>query len=707
MQRRLAPWAIGGAAIFVASIAVLTSALAGGGLLRDAPERSDAVTPTPAATRVAADLSPIARIAYWRTGPSGDNQLWVANGDGSRRQALARVDDLSRVSSTRWSPDGAAIAYLDNSRAAVVIRLDGSRVALPLPVAIQTSGARFSDLAWSTDGRSIAATLLAAGGGRAADVYVVAATGGDWRNATNLGSALLAEWISADELLVQTLGGLIAVQTVDGTRLRPLTGMTATSPFLSDDGRIHFLAGQIAPALRDQAVPVVNASQARVWSVTTDGGDPRMETTQTYDDVRLVGRWPDGRYYVHQGASAALVFLGGSGQALIDARLGVVERILIAPDKRSAVGAAGTRILRYDTAEPQRPVVLLDSIAQPDAWFPRVVIQSRASPRPAVERPAARYAFVLGGFLWTMDQNGEARIVARSAFADGSSRFGGLSPSAQWSADGDRILFFDVLPQAYGSVSVVDQRGNAQKVSAQDAAGPGPAWTPEGQVAYADLVGARDSNALGAVGEVRIVRPAEPLQPVLTYPAREIAFGGGRTFLIDNGRLEPGSLARVGHAIVEVLPGGAVRKVVDADALAASASQSPTPQRLSSLAVSADGTYLSVRLSTANGQTALFAVVRAADGVAIALFAGSLVSDVRWAPAGHLYGMTLQGGASIRDAAAVAPPVAFESEGRFAGWSPDGAWYYVAKPTGLYAYRGGREGVRISAIGLPVSTTLP
>ena len=44
--------------------------------------------------------------------------------------------------------------------------------------------------------------------------------------------------------------------------------------------------------------------------------------------------------------------------------------------------------------------------------------------------------------------------------------------------------------------------------------------------------------------------------------------------------------------------------------------------------------------------------------------------------------------------------------GRFAGWSPDGKWFYVARDTGLYAQPlAGGELVRISALGVPVSTT--
>ena len=52
--------------------------------------------------------------------------------------------------------------------------------------------------------------------------------------------------------------------------------------------------------------------------------------------------------------------------------------------------------------------------------------------------------------------------------------------------------------------------------------------------------------------------------------------------------------------------------------------------------------------------------------------------------------------------------VAAVGEGRFAGWSPDGKWFYVARDSGLYAIAlAGGEPVRISALGTPVSTTTP
>src|SRR5690349_15319016 len=104
VRRTQAPYAITAVLVLVVSIAVLAGALAMGGLL-DEHVASDA-SPAPSASRPAIELSSAGRLAYWRTEPNGDNQLWVSNIDGSGRHPIAKIDLLSRVSSTRWSPDG-------------------------------------------------------------------------------------------------------------------------------------------------------------------------------------------------------------------------------------------------------------------------------------------------------------------------------------------------------------------------------------------------------------------------------------------------------------------------------------------------------------------------------------------------------------------------------------------------------------------------
>lgn len=132
----------------------------------------------------------------------------------------------------------------------------------------------------------------------------------------------------------------------------------------------------------------------------------------------------------------------------------------------------------------------------------------------------------------------------------------------------------------------------------------------------------------------------------------------------------------------------------------------------SSLAAAADGAFLSLRVvvTPSNGinQVAV-AVIRAADGAVTAFLPGT-PQDLRWSPAGRLLGATRPGppesAAEVRDGAT--GTIIATQPGRFAGWSPDGAWYYVARAEGLFAFRpGGGAGVRVSAIGVPVSTTVP
>jgi len=698
--------------VLVLSVAALTAALATGGLLEE--RTTSTSSPSPSASRAPVELSRAGRIAYWRPDPSSGNQLWVSNLDGSGRHPIATIDLISRVSLTRWSPDGSSVAYADRSQAVVVQRLDGLRSELPLPTALASGGFRLIDLSWSTDSRLLAATVRDAGS-QFTDVYVAAAEGAAWRNVTGLRNALLAQWISADELLIQTQVGLIGIINADGSRLRPLTGLVATSPFVGDDGRIYFLAGQVAPTLRDQTVPVMNASQARVWSMTIDGEDVRLEVPQRYDDVRLVARWSPGRFLVHQGASTALAFLN-TGLPPLETVPGVVDRVVFSPDRRTAIGLTASRISRYDTTQPDRPVVLLSDVTQPDAWYPVTTPSARASPVPSPPvRPAARYTFALGGLIWATDATGTVRLLRQLQSDDRTLRRLSGVAIPQWSPKGDRIVYFDVLANSFrGAVFITDATGTGRQLSDLDAAGPFPTWSPDGNVAYTDLLFSLDSAGLGAAGEVRVVSPSNVR--VATFRAREIAFGGGKTYLIDNGRLALPA-GNVDNVVLEQAATG-TRTVTNAAFLNAGlpfvdvpGGSSQTSFQLSMLGASADGAFLSARISPATGTTGpfTFVIFSAGDGRPTTRLEGQGVADVAWAPSGHLVGMTLGGNiATVRDAqsgavVALGPPA---SSSRFAGWSPDGKWFYVARDDGLYAQPlAGGDAVRISALGVPVSTT--
>ena len=706
MRRSLAPYAIGAALVVVVSLAVLAGALSMGGLLEERTIAPDS-SPTPSVSRAPIELSRAGRLAYWRTDPAGITQLWVSNVDGTGRRAIATATAVASLSTTRWSPDGEAIGYLDRDGQSVAIqRLDGTHVDLRLPAALSATGSRFIDVAWSTDSRSLAATQRDAGSSTT-DVYVAAASGGAWRNVTLLRNAFLSQWISADTLLVHTGNGLIGVQRVDGTRLQPLTAQLGTSPFLGDDGRIYYLAGQVSPTVRDATVPVINAAQARVWSLTLDGGDARQETTRAYDDVRLVGRWPDGRFLVHQGASTALGFLA-DGQPPVDTSLGVVDRVVFSPDRRAAIGVTGSRILRYDAAQPKAPIVLLSDVMQPDAWYPQTVTIARSGPAPARTGPPARLTFALGGLLWATDATGGVRLL-RQLEATGIDllRLSGTS-LPQWSPAGDRIVYFDTLPRSFiGAAFVSDITGTGGRLSDQDAAGPFVGWSPDGNVAYTDLIASFDSAGFGADGEVRIVNPTNGAR-VTTYHAREVAFGGGRTYLIDNGKLYLPLQTRTDHAILESSASGPRTVATAASLSSGTPFPASLPLQLSMLGASADGDFLSVRMSPATGNAGafIFFVLRASDGRPTFQADSQAVADFRWSPKGHLAGMTLGNIPVVRDAEGAI--VASATSGRFAGWSPDGTWFYVARETGLYAQLlSGGDPVRISPLGVPVSATTP
>jgi hypothetical protein len=195
---------------------------------------------------------------------------------------------------------------------------------------------------------------------------------------------------------------------------------------------------------------------------------------------------------------------------------------------------------------------------------------------------------------------------------------------------------------------------------------------------------------------------------VTTYHAREVAFGGGKTYLIDNGKLNLPLQTRTEHSILESTPTGTRTVATTAD-LSAGTQFGVTPLlQLSMLGSSADGTILSVRISPAVGNVGfIFATFRASDGQLKIQAPGQAIADFRWAPSGHLAGMTLGNIPVVQDAD-TGMIVASATSGRFAGWSPDGTWFYVARETGLYAQLlSGGDPVRISPLGVSVSTTTP
>jgi hypothetical protein len=113
-------------------------------------------------------------------------------------------------------------------------------------------------------------------------------------------------------------------------------------------------------------------------------------------------------------------------------------------------------------------------------------------------------------------------------------------------------------------------------------------------------------------------------------------------------------------------------------------------------------------------------LLRTSDGAATQYVLGDRITDEAWSPARALIGYTnTAGGLGIPGTPSEPKPLAVvrdpangavlaEVDGTFAGWSPDGAWFYVATSGGLYARPlAGGQLVRVSGIGLPMSITKP
>ena len=709
--RALLPYAVTGLVVVAASAAALGLAI---GDLRDAREAAvDRPSAAPsAAPRAFPELSRTGRLAYWRGDTTGSGgELTVANLDGTLRRAIARTGATRRISLTRWTPDGEAVAYVENGTTLALARLDGTRAELTLSDDVRTGGGRITDHRWTSDGSRVAATVVRAD--LRSDVYVALVADRSWVRATDLDDVFVAEWIDSDHLLVHTGGGIIGVLRPGVMNaIRPITGMPATSPLIADDGRVHFLTGAITSTPRDISLPYLTASRATVWSIGLDGSEPRSETQNPLDDVRLDGRYGPGAYLAHRGSSQLQVLLSEAVNVPAN-DAGPAERIVVAPDGRSAVGFSSSRIVRFDVARAAAPgslgppTVMLDSTQGGDVWHPRQAATPRLSTGSASGAPAARYAFSLGGHLWSMGPDGIASFLRPRTMQAGRR----APPPPAWSPRGDRVLTVQLAGIGLTGVTAatpvavtIDRDGGLRPYAESRAATAIPTWAPSGD-AFAVVVDRRGVDGASAQAELEVrflrldgslARPAIAARDaswtragivLLTDTAIEISDGtGSRTVL---------ELARI---LADPRPGFAADRA---------------SVTFTALAATADGAYASVRVGVtprSGPNQVVFALVSLANGTVMGFLPQSTLQDVGWSPAGRLLGATRsaqpESAAEVRDGASGL--VIATQPGRFAGWSPDGAWYYVARAEGLFAFRpGGGAGVRVSAIGVPVSTTAP
>lgn len=725
--RGLVPYAAFAVLIVGATVvALVLVTFAGPAAAPQTASATPAATATAATSRPSTDLSPNGRLAYWRSEATGEYLLWLANADNSRRRSVAKADQPAAVSRTKWSADGSAVAYVESGVRLVVVRVDGVTSSYTLPPDIRADGYRITDHRFSPSGARIAATVQKTSSSQT-DVYV-SAGGGTWTRLTTTEDVLAADWVSEDELLVQTTGGLLARLRATGVnQLRPLTGLASATPLIGDDGRIYFLSGRVN-GFAGSAETLVFAAVSSVWSMTADGEELRKESvTLDTDSFRLDGQWPGGGYLVHRGTNPAQVIFGKSGAVDLPTSAGQIERLTVAPDKRSAVGFAGSNVVRVDL-NPQgaavAATVLLGSVAQGDVWFPRAASLARITPAK-VDVPAARYAFALAGHLWTMSADGTITLLRGGNTNGGTLRRFNL-PAPLWSPSGDRLLTVESLGTGASASQLIavslSRDGVAKRFTTPSSVGTTATWSPDGaQIAVVGLP-ASSSDVILASDLTVFALDATSGSTVTTLAGREAYWTKAGMIVLSNGTFRTGDRARDGQVIELVANNGVRREVTTvAKLIADTRTQAPAVTRgitqTSALTASQDGAYAAVHLlflGTSPAPSA-FALVRTRDGAATTIIAGDAVTDESWMPGGRLVGYTIttaQPGSAPRQRAVVRDAdtgdVVLEQDGRFAGWSPDGAWTYLAKSDGLYARRlAGGDAVRFSSLGVFVSTAKP
>ena len=254
-----------------------------------------------------------------------------------------------------------------------VINLDGTRIDIPGLAQMRTAGFRLIDQRWSPSGKRVAATLQRSTDGKT-DLWVGSLDRRELVAAGVFGNAFFGDWLSDEEVLVESDTGVLGALRQPGQPIRRLVDTAAASPFF-DGSRVFFLAGSVGPTITASGIFVTNPT---VLSVRPDGQDVRSERgLEVLGSLRLDGIWPDTRFLMHIGTDQTQFLIGPRSTRL--ALSSLLRRAVVGADRRLAIGFGGSRVVRIDLTRGFSPaesafVVLLDSVISPDAWVRRTPV---------------------------------------------------------------------------------------------------------------------------------------------------------------------------------------------------------------------------------------------------------------------------------------------------------------------------------------------
>lgn len=723
MKRRAAllPFAVLAAGIVLASSLALLGVVRGPSAAQ--PEASSSPAP---------QLSASGRLAYWKPVSNTHSELWVSDLDGRRAWPLLREPTSLAVLSTRWSPNGETVGYIRGNTSVVVAGIDGTGWVLRVPFALLKEDLRIVGYSVSPDARWVAITLeeLASNSPvRLTDVYVVELYAAQrlaipmdgapeprvgpppWTRVTELGDAFAGQWISGDELFIETANGMIGRLDVETKGLWPITALNATSPVFGADGRLYFAGGgSVHPGARGGPW-----ATGEIWSAKLDGTDSRREVELTLQSARLQTRLADGRFVIGAPGSTYLL-----GKTLMPTpwHAGTIHRVVASRDGSQVIGITGERVVRMALAkipdagapaETDSVTTLLDGVRDADAWFPQAV-GAPLPPPPAPGGPTARLAFQLGSSLWEISGDGSIRPII-------SAPPGGWIESFEWSPAGDRIAVVVSEPGSAIATSLVMLGPSGEIWRAKGHIGPTFSWSKDGAelvVSYAAPEGEPHTTVrLDATTGTTLARHGDlngrwTSRGLIGTNAGVPQPQGPWTAWADN-------------AIYLVDQADRRTKIVDARALATELGQRLSgggPAQIYSVEPSPSGDHIAASIHRPGSRNAAYVVMTLSGDLLWVLEydAHHGPHGAEWSPDGSLLAVTAWG--LVHDPEHQADPraaaivdvrgggVIRQEAGRFAGWHPSGEQYYVARADGLYAQRvTGGELERVGPFSAQVNAT--